>query len=227
MISVIIPTLNVGAHLPATLQSLVPASMEGLVSEVIIIDGGSSDDSAEIAEEMGARLIRSKKRGRGVQLALGAKRAKGAWLLFLHADVVLSEKWVEEGRSFLLQSAPFKAGAFRFALEKKTHAARLMQWLVYWRCALFGLSYGDQGLLIHRSHYEGVGGFKPQEIMEDVDMVRRVGKKNLVMLKSPILISDRRYEEDGYLRRSCKNLFCLTLYFCKVPLSTIARIYYS
>jgi glycosyltransferase involved in cell wall biosynthesis len=92
MISVVIPTLNSEAGLPATLARLVPATVDGLVREVIIVDGGSSDGTRAIAELTGARLITAA-RGRGTQLAAGAAKARFPWLLFLHADTGLEEGW--------------------------------------------------------------------------------------------------------------------------------------
>lgn len=230
MLSVIIPTLNAGKTLPATLSALVPAAVKGVVREVIVVDGGSSDETAEIAEAAGAKLLRAP-RGRGNQLAAGAKAARGAWLLFLHADTVLQEGWEREVEKLLEQIADdcFRerelAAAFRFALDDFSRAARLLERLVALRCLVFGLPYGDQGLIVNRRLYERIGGFRPLPLMEDVDLVRRIGRRRLVMLRSTAITDPVRYLHDGFAARMARNALCLTLYYLRVPPRMIARIY--
>jgi hypothetical protein len=93
------------------------------------------------------------------------------------------------------------------------------------RCALFRLPYGDQGLAIHRRFYDEIGGFAPIPLMEDVDVVRRIGRKRLVVLRSAAVTSPERYEKAGYLRRSLRNLGCLAMYFAGVKPDLIAKRY--
>ena len=154
MISVVIPTLNAEATLAATLTALVPAAVDGLVREVIVVDGGSTDQTAAIVEDAGAQLIR-KSGGRGHQLTVGALRAKQPWLLFLHADTVLEAGWEREASLFMerTDAKPDRASAavFRFALDDIGGKPRLLERLVAARYALFRLPYGDQGLLIPRT----------------------------------------------------------------------------
>jgi hypothetical protein len=97
--------------------------------------------------------------------------------------------------------------------------------LVAARCALLGLPYGDQGLLLPKRLYERVGGFRPLDLMEDVDLVRRLGARRISMLRAQALTSAERFQRDGYAQRSLRNLLCLTLYFLRVPMHTISRIY--
>ncbi|MCG8440406.1 MAG: glycosyltransferase, partial [Caulobacterales bacterium] len=104
MISVVIPTLNAAATLPRTLQGLTTAAAEGLVQEVIIADGGSDDATLAIADDTGCRVTRCE-RGRGAQLAAGAKASSGRWLLFLHADTLLEPKWRDVARRFIRAQA--------------------------------------------------------------------------------------------------------------------------
>ena len=131
MISVVIPTLNSEATLPRVLSALVPAAVRGTVREVVIADGGSTDETAEIVEAAGARFVRAP-RGRGSQLAAGAKAAKGTWLLFLHADTVLQPGWESEVEKLFEQigngrfRGPDVAAAFRFTLDDFSGAASLM-----------------------------------------------------------------------------------------------------
>ena len=230
MLSVIIPTLNAEETLPRTLAALIPAAVHGVVNEVIIVDGGSTDKTAEIAEATGAKFIKAE-RGRGPQLQAGAKRAKGEWLLFLHADTVLETGWDAEIEKFLKHVADgrFKssevAAAFRFKLDDFSGSARFLERIVALRCALFKLPYGDQGLLVNKTLYTRLGGFKPLPLMEDVDLVRRIGRRRLFMLSSAAVTSPERYLHRGYMARIARNALCLSLYYVGVPTSLIARIY--
>src|SRR5215510_6276381 len=100
MISVIIPTLNAEAGLGETLSALVPAAVDGLVREVIVVDGGSDDHTAAIVDQAGATWV-SRSGGRGYQLEAGARRARFPWLLFLHADTVLQQGWERDAVAFM------------------------------------------------------------------------------------------------------------------------------
>ncbi len=223
MLSIVIPTWQAAETLPATLSSLAEA--ETLESEVIAADGGSSDGTAALIAGGGGRLVEAA-RGRGVQLAAGAREARGDWLLFLHADTVLEQGWSREAARFMVDPANARrAGVFRFALDDPALAARRVEALVAWRCRLFGLAYGDQGLLIAREFYQSLGGFKPLALMEDVDLVRRIGRRRIVILEAKATTSAARYRRTGYLRRSLRNMTCLGLYLLGVDGRVIARLY--
>ncbi len=227
MISVVIPTLDAQADLSRSLAALVPGVVEGVVCEVIIADGGSNDETARIAEATGAKFVCTVK-GRGPQLAKGASVAKGDWLLFLHADTVLEHDWHLEAARFIEEmergSRP-RAAAFRFALDDRGVRPRYLEAMVSVRCALLRLPYGDQGLLIARDHYQRLGGFRDLPLMEDVDLVRRIGRRDLCFLRSRALTSAARYRRGGYFPRMLRNLSCLTLYYMRVPPRYIARLY--
>jgi rSAM/selenodomain-associated transferase 2 len=228
MISVVIPTLNAEASLAQSLAALVPAAVDGLITEVIVVDAGSTDRTAAIAEEAGAVLITSRG-GRGPQLRAGADRSRCPWLLFLHADTQLEDGWEHEAIAFMEAvdrgKRPPAAAAFRFALDDAGFTPRLLEGLVAARCALLSLPFGDQGLLLPRSLYAEVGGFAPIELMEDVAMARRLGRRRIVLLRARAVTSPMRYRRDGFLRRSLRNQLCLALYFLGVPPRTIGRIY--
>lgn len=228
MISVVIPTLNAERTLPEALSALVPAAVDGVVREVVIVDGGSSDHTRKVADFSGAEFFVSKP-GRGQQLAHGARAAKGGWLLFLHADTVLEEDWHREAASFIqaVESGDIEpsAAAFRFRLDDKGLRPRLLEAVVRARCSLLRLPYGDQGLLISRKLYLEVGGFRDLPIMEDVDLVRRIGRRRTTLLTADAVTSADRYRRDGYLRRALRNLTCLALYRAGLPINTIQRLY--
>jgi rSAM/selenodomain-associated transferase 2 len=228
MITVVIPTLNAEATLGQTLAALVPAAVDGLIREVIVVDGCSSDRTAEIVDHAGANLVQGRG-GRGHQLGAGAAQARFPWLLFLHADTVLAPGWEREASIFMeridLEEQPVAAAAFRFALDDEGTRPRLLERLVALRCAALRLPYGDQGLLIPKRLYDEVGGYRPLILMEDVDLVRRLGRRRTVMLRARAVTSAERFRREGYARRSARNLLCLTLYTLRVPAHVISRIY--
>ncbi len=230
MLSVVIPTLNAEKSLTRVLAALIRPTVRGLIKDVVIVDGGSMDGTEQIAETSGAKFITAPK-GRGTQLAAGAQAARGEWLLFLHADSVLQPGWEEEVETLLerLEKRGEKgldfAAVFKFALDDFSFWARMLERIVAWRCWLFGLPYGDQGLLVSRRLYDRLGGYRPLQIMEDVDLVRRIGRRRLVFLRSPAVTSPERYLNDGYLARSSRNAFCLMLYYLGMNPDRIARIY--
>lgn len=228
MISVVIPTLNAQVSLAATLTSLVPGAVEGVVRQVIVVDGGSSDRTLKIAEDSGADVVTAP-RGRGGQLQAGAREARFPWLLFLHADTVLDPGWEREAAAFAERvdtgRRPLSAACFRFALDDMGFLPRAVETGVSLRCGLLRLPYGDQGLLIPRRLYDEIGGFRPLPLMEDVDLVRRLGRRRIVMLRTPAVTSPAKFKRDGYVRRTARNLTCLGLYYARAPMPFIERLY--
>ncbi|MGD9617345.1 MAG: TIGR04283 family arsenosugar biosynthesis glycosyltransferase [Alphaproteobacteria bacterium] len=219
-LSAVIPTLNAADCLPAVLAALRP-----LATEIVVADGGSTDDTASIAGAAGA-LVLSAPRGRGNQLAAGAAASSGDWLLFLHADCRPGPGWNAAVCAFIAApDAAGRAGYFAFALNDPSPAARRLERIVRWRCRLLVLPYGDQGLLIARPLYDEVGGFAAIPLMEDVDLVRRLGRHRVAPIAAPLYSSARRYLAEGYIRRPLRNLFCLSLYFAGVKPQRIARLY--
>lgn len=224
VISVIIPTYNAAAEVGPCLAALVPGAVSGQVRELIISDGGSTDDIAEIAEGSGAEFV-SGPQGRGGQLARGADQAKGPWLLFLHADTVLDDGWIDAVGRFVAQARVDQAASFTFALSDPDPQARRIEKWARRRARWFGLAYGDQGLLINKQHYQSLGGFPDQALMEDVALVRRIGKRNLSILPVAAQTSPTRYRRDGYWKRPLKNLMLVSLYLLGVPADRLARLY--
>ena len=208
-ISVVIPTLNAAANLPATLAALGP------VFEVVVTDGGSTDTTAAVALAAGAKVITAPK-GRGPQLAAGIAAAAAEWLLLLHADTRLTPCWRAEAAKHIAEH-PDKAAWFRFMLDSTDPRARRLERLVNWRCRALALPYGDQGLLVHRDILRAAGGMRPLPLMEDVDLVRRLGRHRLIGLHAGAVTSAAKWERDGWYRRSGRNLLCLSLWHLGVP----------
>ena len=203
--------------LPATLGSVAGAD------EVVVVDGGSSDGTAALATSLGAHVLQAP-RGRGTQLAAGVAAATGEWLLLLHADTRLAPGWRDAMAAHMAVN-PRRAAYCRFALNTDDRRARRLERLVAWRCRALALPYGDQGLLIHRDLLRDVGGIRPLPLMEDVDLVRRLGRRRLVALDIAAVTSAEKWQREGWHRRSLRNLLCLSLYFAGLPPRLIARLY--
>ncbi len=213
----VVPTLNAAAVLPAALAALG----EGV--RVVVADGGSTDGTAAAARAAGAMVVTGP-RGRGAQVAAGIAAARSPWLLLLHADTRLAPGWAAVAAAHM-RGAPGRAGFFRFALDSADPRARRLERAVAWRCRVLALPYGDQGLLIARDVLEAVGGVRPLPLMEDVDLVRRLGRGRLAALPAEAVTSAARWERDGWRRRSARNLACLALWGAGVPAGWIARVY--
>ncbi|MCI4662741.1 MAG: TIGR04283 family arsenosugar biosynthesis glycosyltransferase [Neomegalonema sp.] len=221
-LSVIIPTLDAAPQLAKGLAPLVSGVSEGLIRELILSDGGSRDDIAELAEGIGAHLVRGEK-GRGGQLARGAEAASGDWLLFLHADTLLPPGWVDTVFAHIESSE--RAAVFRLAFDAQGLAPRLVAGWANTRSTLLALPYGDQGLLISRPLYRAIGGYRPIPLMEDVDMIRRLGRARITLLPATVITSAAKYERDGWGRRGLRNWSCLARYYLGVAPDKIAERY--
>ncbi|HEX8449342.1 MAG TPA: TIGR04283 family arsenosugar biosynthesis glycosyltransferase [Allosphingosinicella sp.] len=217
MLSVVIPALNAAATLGPCLDSVREAD------EIVVVDGGSTDSTAAVPEAFGARLVRSP-RGRGVQLAAGAAAAKGDWLLFLHADTRLAPGWRGSAERHIVRR-PGSAACFRFRLDAHEKRARLVEAGVALRVRALGLPYGDQALLLSRALYESVGGYRPIALMEDVDLVRRIGARRIDRLEVDAVTSAERWRTGGWFRRSGRNLLCLACYRFGMSPERLARLY--
>lgn len=183
-----------------------------------MVDGGSRDDTRAVAQGFGARVIDAPP-GRGPQLRTGA-----AWLLVLHADSCPDPGWAAAIAPVLARPGGDVAAVFRLRLDDGARAARLLERGAAWRTRALGLPYGDQGLLIARSFYEALGGYRDLPLMEDVDLVRRIGRRRIVALDHAVTTSAVRYVRERYARRVARNLSILALYFQGVSPARLERL---
>ncbi len=220
-VSIVILTLNATGSLPGLLHDLMEGVGAGLVREVVFSDGGSSDALAELAREAGAVLVEGPA-GRGGQLRRGVEAARGAWMLCLHADTELPHGWSGVVEAAL--ATPDRAGAFQLSFRARGFAPR---WVAGWanlRARLFGLPYGDQGLLVSRALYDRVGGYRDIPVMEDVAMVRAL-RGRLDILPATVSASADVYQAKGWLRCGARNLWTVTLYSLGVAPDRLAKGY--
>ncbi|MEM6408080.1 MAG: TIGR04283 family arsenosugar biosynthesis glycosyltransferase [Pseudomonadota bacterium] len=222
-LSIIIPSLNAASSLPATLDTLLPGVAVGFIREVVVSDGGSTDATRQIADDAGCEIITGTP-GRGAQLARGAAAARGEWVLFLHADTHLPEAWV--GAVVQHMSSSQDAAVFELSFRARGMMPAMVAGWANLRTRVFGLPYGDQGLLISRQLYEQMGGFEPIALMEDVAMARRL-KGRITVLPEAVSTDASKYIKSGWVRRGARNLWTLARYFAGADPTKLAKRYHK
>lgn len=219
-ISIIIPALNEAGAIGATLDAA--ARVKGDV-EVIVVDGGSADGTAEVARARGARVVTSA-RGRGAQMHAGALAARGEVLWFLHADT-LAPADAAECIERALRDPRAVGGNFRIRFDGERRAARFLTWL-YPRLRLLGLTYGDSGIFVRRAAYERTGGFKPFPVFEDLDLLRALWRQGrFVQAEGFVVTSSRRFEGRSFALTFARWALLQSLYWLGVSPHTLARLY--
>ena len=219
-ISIIIPTLNEEGCLKKTLEAI------GRGIEIIVVDGGSSDSTREIANDFTGKVILSE-RGRGAQMDRGARAASGDILLFLHADTSLPKDW-RDCIENALKDDRVVGGGFSLKIDAKGFSFRLIEAVANIRAKYLGLIYGDQAIFVKRDAFFSTGGFMGLPLMEDVDFIRRIRKKGKVLLlDADVSTSPRQWQKKGILRTTIGNLFFLSLYYAGVSPQRLYRLYYA
>jgi uncharacterized protein len=219
-ISVIIPALNEAPSIARTIQS----AAVGNPLEIIVVDGGSSDETVQRAVEAGATVV-SSGAGRGRQMNAGASRATGSVLLFLHADTLLPRNYLSM-TGHCLADPKVSAGAFRFTTAERFAGRSLVQWATNLRSRWLQMPYGDQALFLRRATFEELGGFVDLPILEDYELVRRLRHRGKVKtLSEPAVTSGRRWRRLGALRTTWINQRVTMGYRLGVPIEKLAKLY--
>jgi len=219
-LSIIIPTLNEAEHLSQTLDRLGQDEHR----EVIVVDGGSTDNTLRIADQSGAKVI-STQPGRGKQMNVGAQKALGDIFLFLHADTLLPGNFQTEVRQ-AMSNPKVAGGAFAWKVSPSTPLLRVTEKTVNWRTKLFRLPYGDQGIFVRASLFHELRGYADIPLMEDVEFIRRLRKVGeLIIIPDPVVTSSRRFTELGPLRTTLRNKLVIIGYYLKIPPERLVRRY--
>jgi glycosyltransferase involved in cell wall biosynthesis len=186
MLSVIIPTLNSERMLVPTLAMLVPGAVSGVVREVTIVDGGSTDATLKIADAAGCAVAASSA-PLGCRLNRAAAAARAPWLMFLRAGTVLDVTWLEEAARFIEEAGPTGAkgaAVFRKSISVRSAHPVIFEALALLKFALFGRAHPDQGLLIDACLYKEIGGHREAAPDPEADLLARLGRRRILMLRT-------------------------------------------
>ena len=227
LVTIVVPVLRDTPELAGLLGSLRMDDLDACV-EIVVVNGDSADRSLDpLRRRMTtARWIDSEP-GRGRQMNAGARAAAGRWLLFQHADARLGAGWLAALRE-ADERPDVVGGAFRLVLASAHWAARVVERGVAFRTRRLRLPYGDQAIFVRREAFEALGGYPPLGLMEDVDFVRRLRRRGRLWFPPvAVCVSARRWERDGWLRRTVLNLALLGLYLAGVAPDRLARWYYG
>ena len=220
-VSIIVPTLDEAATVGATLGALKGL---GDAAELIVVDGGSRDDTCAIARACGAHVVTGE-RGRGAQMHAGAKVARGDALWFLHADTAPPADALAQIATALAHDAAAVGGNFRIRFDGTDSAARFLTWL-YPRLRRLGLCYGDSGFFVRREVYTQVGGFQAFPIFEDLDLLRRLRRRGRFLhLDATVVTSARRFAGRSFALTFARWSILQGLYWLGVHPRTLARLY--
>jgi hypothetical protein len=219
-LSIIIPTLNEAAVIEETITRL-PQSKQ---VEIVVVDGGSNDGTADISRKLGARVLLTAP-SKAEQMNAGAAEARGDVLLFLHADTRLPANFEEKVMAAVSRKG-FCAGAFTLAIDSEDRGLRFIERVANWRAQIFKMPYGDQALFVTRQFFREIGGFPDYPIMEDFELIRRLKKKGkIVILPDPVTTSPRRWLNLGVFKTWLLNQIIIGAYFIGIPPRRLARWY--
>ena len=225
-LSIIIPVLNEAERLPGLLEHLAPLC--GCDTEVIVVDGGSEDDSRQAAARAGAQVIRSE-RGRARQMNAGAAVAQGNILLFLHADTALPSSAEQAIETAIQRGGGVQEnvwGRFDVCITGRPFMLRVVASLMNWRSRLSGIATGDQAMFMTRHAFASAGGFPDQPLMEDIELSKRLlARSRPVCLTDRVVTSGRRWEARGIWRTIWLMWRLRWLYWRGVSAAELAKSY--
>lgn len=218
--SIVVPVYNEAEQVEALIRRLRLLS-DGLVTDITVVDGGSTDGTAEKLSEQ-FNVVSSKK-GRSNQMNTGAAVANGTWIMFVHADTEISPGHIEAAVS---HGAMNKWGRFNIKLSGKSFSFRVIERFINWRSKATGVATGDQCIFVRKKVFDQVGGFKDLPLMEDVDLSKRLKKLGKpACLSKTVTTSSRRWEENGVLNTVLLMWKLRYLFWRGVPAEELAKMY--
>lgn len=221
VISVIIPTLNEARLLKETIENIKDAE----AVEVIVVDGGSKDETLSIAGDLADQVFSSTP-SRGEQMDIGAERATGGILLFLHADTHLPMGWESKIRDAIKSGKT--GGAFNLSVSSPDKYLWFVTLAANFRSKILGITYGDQAIFAKKAAFFNAGGFKRLALFEDIDLWRRLKKCGpLVILRDAVCTSHRKWKIEGRFKNTLKNWSLIILYYIGISPQRLYSMYYS
>jgi rSAM/selenodomain-associated transferase 2 len=221
IISIIIPVLNEAAIIEAALPKLQRSDVE-----VIVVDGGSSDSTAAIAQRLDVKVVTGFS-GRAAQMNAGANIAQGNILLFLHGDTQLPPNFLTLVTKTLAQPNVV-AGAFELAIEGNNRSLRLLEVLIKMRSHFLSLPYGDQAIFIFKQLFVDLGGFSNLPIMEDFELIQRLKRQGKVAIAPAVVItSGRRWHRLGIWQTTLINQLVIAGYYLGISPHKLNNFYRS
>ncbi|MBI5181630.1 MAG: TIGR04283 family arsenosugar biosynthesis glycosyltransferase [Nitrospirae bacterium] len=222
MITIIIPVLNEEKNISSALENI--ERLDGK-KEIIVVDGGSIDNTVGIVKKKGVVLLSSQK-GRGCQMNKGAEIAKDETLLFLHADTKLPDNAILEIDK-AMKASEIAGGRFNVRFDNNRFIFKLIAFLMNWRSRLTGISTGDQAIFIRKSIFKEIGGYSEIPLMEDIELSKKMKRKGKVAcINDCVITSARKWKEEGIIKTILLMWFLRLLYFFRVSPETLSRIYY-
>jgi rSAM/selenodomain-associated transferase 2 len=219
-ISIIIPVLNEAAIIKQTLERLTQYSE----IEIIVVDGGSQDETVAIAETA-AKVITVIGKGRAGQMNAGANLAQSEILLFLHADTQLPANFIDLVTKTLQQDQTI-AGAFELAIDGSSLSLRWVEMLVRVRSRFLSLPYGDQAIFISKLAFIEAGGFADLPIMEDFEFIRRIKRQGRIAIATDaVTTSDRRWQKLGVWQTTLINQLMIAGYYLGISPTKLSQFY--
>jgi rSAM/selenodomain-associated transferase 2 len=219
-VSVIIPALNEAASIACAARSAWKAGAD----EVIVVDGGSVDETISVAKLEGCQVVVSVP-GRAIQQNVGAAQAVGDTLLFLHADNQLSPTAIEQVH-VLLEDVRIEFGAYRQQIGAKGLAYRLLERGNAWRVCWRGLPYGDQAIFMRREFFDLLGGFPEVKLMEDLLLMKKAKRHSWPrLLDGPVYVDSRRWQRHGVIRQTLRNWMLLSAHQLGCSPDSLANYY--
>jgi hypothetical protein len=228
MITAIFAARDVEMPLAHALHALVPAAAEGVLREVLVIDGGSRDGTAIVADAAGCDIIASRGE-RENDLRRASERARADWLLFLSPHVAMEAGWHAEAVDYIGRAVESGRGnrcaaVFRLGQADDSIRARLSECFASFRTKMLAAPREEQGLLISRALYRELGGHRALPAMSEVDLARRVGRRRLTLLRKRATLRTPMEQQETGLFRSLRNGFCLALFVLRLPPGFIGRL---